>query len=87
MMCKPLRNCWALALWGSLALAAPAQTSSDDQAAHYAAIGQQALADGHYPEAQTNFEKLAKLAPQVAEVHATLAAIYFQQREFTLAVR
>jgi len=86
-MCKPLRNCWALALWGSLALAAPAQTSSDDQAAHYAAIGQQALADGHYPEAQTNFEKLAKLAPQVAEVHATLAAIYFQQREFALAVR
>jgi len=87
MMCKTLRNCWALALWGSVALAAPAQTSRDDQAAHYAAAGQQALADGHYPEAQTNFEKLAKLAPQVAEVHATLAAIYFQQREFELAVR
>jgi tetratricopeptide (TPR) repeat protein len=87
MMCKPLRNCWALALWGSLALAAPAQTSRDDQAAHYAAAGQQALADGHYPEARTNFEKLAKLAPQVAEVHATLAAVYFQQREFELAVR
>jgi predicted Zn-dependent protease len=87
MICKPLRNCWALALWGSLALAAPAQTSSDDQAAHYAAIGQQALADGHYPEARINFEKLVKLAPQVAEVHATLAAIYFKQREFESAVR
>jgi predicted Zn-dependent protease len=74
-------------LWGSLALAAPAQTSSDDQAAHYAAIGQQALADGHYPEARINFEKLVKLAPQVAEVHATLAAIYFKQREFESAVR
>jgi predicted Zn-dependent protease len=87
MKCKQFRICWALALSGGLALSASAQTSSDDQAAHYASIGQQALADGHYAEAETNFEKLAKLAPQVAEVHATLAAIYFKQREFGLAVR
>ena len=60
----------ALACFGS-------SRSNDDQAAQYAAAGQQALAQGHYAEAQANFEKLAKLEPGVAEVHATLAAIYF----------
>src|ERR1700733_6979460 len=87
MGCNQFRLCWVFALWGCLAISASGQTSSEDQAARYAAAGQQALSEGRYPEAQANFEKLAKLAPQVAEVHATLAAIYFKQREFELAVR
>jgi predicted Zn-dependent protease len=87
MMCKRLRLCLAVALWSNLAVSAPAQTSSENQAAQYAEAGQQALIAGRYADAQTNFEKLAKLAPQVAEVHATLAAIYFKQREFESAVR
>jgi predicted Zn-dependent protease len=87
MKCKLSRTSSALALWGCLSVAAPAQTSTDDQASQYAAFGQRALAEGRYADAQNNFEKLAKLAPQVAEVHATLAAIYFKQREFELAVR
>ena len=33
-----------------------------------------------------NFEQLAKLEPNIAEVHATLAAIYFKQREYELSV-
>ena len=86
-MCKRLRLCLAVALWSNLAVSAPAQTSSENQAAQYAEAGQQALIAGRYADAQTNFEKLAKLAPQVAEVHATLAAIYFKQREFESAVR
>ncbi|MGA2729078.1 MAG: tetratricopeptide repeat protein [Terracidiphilus sp.] len=87
MRCKRTRLCWATTLLGCLALSAPAQTTSDSQAAQYAAAGQQALAEGNYAEAQTDFESLAKLAPQVAEVHATLGAIYFKQRKFELAVR
>lgn len=75
------------ALCCALPMAAAAQTSSDDEAAQYASAGQQALAQGHYAEAQANFEKLAKLAPEVAEVHATLAAIYFKQRQYELAVQ
>ncbi len=71
----------------TLPLTAPAQAGSDDEAAQYAAAGQQALAQGHYAEAQTSFEKLARLAPQVAEVHATLAAIYFKQRQYQQAVQ
>lgn len=73
--------------WCALPLAAPAQAGSDDEAAQYAQAGQQALAQGRYAEAQTNFEKLAKLDPDIAEVHATLAAIYFKQREYELAVQ
>ncbi|MDE3188762.1 MAG: tetratricopeptide repeat protein [Acidobacteriota bacterium] len=76
-----------IAVCCALPLTAPAQAGSDDAAAQYAAAGQQALAQGRYAEAQTNFEKLARLAPDVAEVHATLAAIYFKQRQYELAVQ
>jgi tetratricopeptide (TPR) repeat protein len=64
-----------------------AQAGGDEQAAQYAQAGQQALAAGRYPEARENFEHLAKLEPNVAEIHATLAAIYFKQHEYELAVR
>lgn len=60
--------------------------SGDGQAADLADNGQAALSSGHYAEAQTAFEKLVKLKPAIAEVHATLAVIYFKQREYELAV-
>jgi predicted Zn-dependent protease len=63
------------------------QSDSQEEAATYAEAGQKALAAGHYPEAQQNFEQLAKLEPNIAEVHATLAAIYFKQRQYELSVR
>jgi predicted Zn-dependent protease len=63
------------------------QSASQVEAARYAEAGQKALAAGHYPEAQQNFEQLAKLDPNIAEVHATLAAIYFKQREYELSVQ
>jgi tetratricopeptide (TPR) repeat protein len=66
---------------------AQAQSNGADLAEQYAGAGQQALAAGQYAAAQTNFEKLAKLEPGIAEVHATLAIIYFKQREYDLAVR
>lgn len=68
------------------ALAHP-QASADDAAAQYSDAGQQALAHGRYAEAQSDFEKLAQLDPGIAEVHATLAAIDFKQREYEAAVR
>jgi tetratricopeptide (TPR) repeat protein len=64
-----------------------AQADADAQATQYADEGQQALAQGHYAVAQADFEKLAKLEAGVAEVHATLAAICFQQREYEEAIR
>jgi tetratricopeptide (TPR) repeat protein len=64
-----------------------AQSGSQEEAEKYAEAGQKALAAGHYPEAQQNFEQLAKLEPNIAEVHATLAAIYFKEREYELSVR
>lgn len=66
---------------------AKAQRSAEEESAQYAAEGQKALAQGHFEEAQTAFEKLAKLNPGVAEVHATLAAIEFKQREYNSALR
>jgi tetratricopeptide (TPR) repeat protein len=45
------------------------------------------VASGRYQEARLQFEQLEKTDPSVAEVHAALAAIYFEQREYTLTVR
>jgi len=64
-----------------------AQPGGSDAAAQYAEAGQQALAAGQYATAQQSFEKLAKLEPRIAEVHATLGLIYFKQREYDAAVR
>ena len=70
-----------------LPLTAGAQASGEDEQDRVAAAGQHALAAGDYAGARTDFEQLAKLDPEVAEIHATLAAIYFKQREYELAVR
>ncbi len=59
--------------------------ASDDPSDRYATEGQQALAAGHYPEARADFEQLEKLHPEVAEVHATLAAIDFKLRAYDAA--
>jgi tetratricopeptide (TPR) repeat protein len=67
-------------------VAASAQTTSADEAARDASAGQQAMAHGDYAAAQQYFEKLAQLEPRVAEVHATLAAICFKQREYEKAI-
>jgi len=63
-----------------------AQTDTDDASARYADAGQQALAAGRYVEAQADYEKLAKLEPGIAEVHATLAVIDFKLRDYQRAV-
>ena len=48
---------------------------------------QKALASGQMNEARLKYEKLGKLAPNVAEIHASLGAIDFQQKRFPDALR
>ncbi len=63
-----------------------AAAQSADPIEKYSAEGQQALAHGNYAEAEAAFEKLRELEPGVAEVHANLGVIYFQERKFEAAV-
>jgi tetratricopeptide (TPR) repeat protein len=48
--------------------------------------GEKALAEGRYADAASAFEELRRLAPGMAEVHARLGLIYYQQRRFEIAV-
>ena len=91
MIGSPLKR-WRLQL-GSvlifscvLPFAAWAQGANQDAEEQLAEAGQQALAAGQYAVARTNFEKLAKLQPGIAEVHATLAVIDFKLRDYDQAV-
>jgi predicted Zn-dependent protease len=65
-----------------------AQSSGGGQSAEqYAQEGQAALAAGRMDIAERDFEKLRDAAPGIAEVHATLGRIYFEERKFDVAVR
>jgi tetratricopeptide (TPR) repeat protein len=66
--------------------AGAAQTSNSQELERYAEIGQKALEEGRYPEAEAAFEKLRKLSPETAEVHANLGVIYFQEKKFDKAI-
>lgn len=57
-----------------------------DKAQELSQRGQEALAAGNYAEAQHAFEQLVKLDPAIAEIHANLGLIYFQERKFDQAV-
>jgi tetratricopeptide (TPR) repeat protein len=48
--------------------------------------GEQALAEHRYEDAEQAYEKLRRLAPGAAEVHAKLGVIYFQQGKFQQAL-
>ena len=86
MMGHRFRPRLALAACCVSAALAFAQTDSDDASARYADAGQLALTAGRYAEARANYEKLAKLEPGIAEVHATLAVIDFKLRDYERAV-
>ena len=58
----------------------------NDSAERIAEEGQSALAAGRYADAEKAFEKLRQLEPTMAEVHANLGLIYFQERKFEQAV-
>lgn len=62
---------------------ATAQDSALDQQYE---VAQRALAAGNYSEAQRAFEQLAQSHPEIAEIHANLGLIYFEERKFDQAV-
>src|SRR5258708_2828808 len=64
-----------------------AQSSNTSTPERYFQQGQQALAEGHYSEAEQAFEKLRGLEPGVAEVHANLGAVYFQEKKYEQAAQ
>lgn len=78
-----LRLQWILIL---CCLPAWAQGSKQDELAQDAAAGQQAMSHGDFAAARAYFEKLEQLEPHLAEVHATLAAICFKQRDYDHAI-
>jgi len=50
------------------------------------ADAQRALAEGKYSDAEEAFEKLRESNPAVAEIHANLGLIYFQEKKFEEAL-
>jgi tetratricopeptide (TPR) repeat protein len=64
---------------------ARAQQAGAAQSQRYAQEGEKALAAGRYDEAAQAYEKLRELAPDMAEAHARLGLIYFQQGKFEQA--
>src|SRR6478735_8274021 len=63
-----------------------AQSTNDELMQKYAEEGQKAMASGHYAEAEKSFVAMEKLQPSIAEIHATLAVIYFTEKKFDKAV-
>ncbi len=61
-------------------------TAQDSALGQQYEAAQRALTDGNYPEAQRAFEQLAQAHPEIAEIHANLGLIYFQERKFEEAV-
>jgi tetratricopeptide (TPR) repeat protein len=62
------------------------QSSREETLQQYSEAGQQALAAGHYEEAESDFKKLLQIAPDIAEMHATLGLVFFQEKKFDQAV-
>ena len=48
--------------------------------------GEHALAEHRYEDAERTYEKLGDLAPGMAEVHAQLGVVYFQESKFEQAL-
>ncbi len=67
------------ALGGTLSAQAP------DDRARLSQEGAKALTEHRYADAERAYEQLRELSPAVAEVHASLGFIYFQQGKFALA--
>ncbi|MGC2399481.1 MAG: tetratricopeptide repeat protein [Acidobacteriaceae bacterium] len=76
----------AMGLIVSPALMAFAQSSQQDALQQYSKAGQQALATHHYDEAESDFKKILQVDPEIAEIHATLGLLYFQEKKFDEAV-
>jgi len=77
---------WVLMFLLSSGAGAGAQGSQEATLQQYFKAGQQALAARNYEEAESDFKKLLQIDPTIAEVHATLGLVYFQEKKFDEAV-
>lgn len=82
-----LRACLGCLLIYVCLVPVAASAQENNEAAALASEGRQALAAGSFSQAQVAFEKLARLEPSIAEIHATLAAIYFKERQYEQTIR
>src|SRR4051812_5822042 len=69
-----------------LLLSGAAIAQAPDPRARLSEEGSKALSEHRYADAQRTYEQLRDLSPGVAEVHASLGFIYFQQGKFAQAV-
>jgi len=78
----------SMMLLGNQALIAAKPQSDEGDAAfvHLYHAGQAAMAASRFDEARVDFEQLRTLDPGVAEVHATLGALYFKSGAFHQAI-
>jgi tetratricopeptide (TPR) repeat protein len=70
----------------SVSFLSPTSVGQDSTIQQYSDAGQSALAAGDYARAERAYEKLENLEPEVAEVHANLGLIYFEEGKFDQAV-
>jgi tetratricopeptide (TPR) repeat protein len=70
----------------SVSFLVPKARSQDSAVQRYSDEGQSALSSGDYARAERAYEKLRDLEPEIAEVHANLGLIYFEERKFDQAV-
>jgi tetratricopeptide (TPR) repeat protein len=81
---------WQGVIWMALAalclVAVGAMGQESDSLDRLYRQAQQALTQGRYSEAERLYERLSKLDPGIAEVHANLGLIYFEERKFDQAV-
>ena len=63
------------------------QVSDQEALQRYGQAAQKALASGRYDEARDNLQRALKLDPNIAELHAMLAATYFKQKAYASAVQ
>jgi tetratricopeptide (TPR) repeat protein len=70
----------------SVSFLAPSAPGQDSAAERYSGEGQRALSAGDYAGAERAYDKLRDLEPEIAEVHANLGLIYFEERKFDQAV-
>jgi tetratricopeptide (TPR) repeat protein len=81
----PVKLAWA-AIVGVVCCPRAALSQNQSEVERFAQEGQSALAAERYADAEKAFEKLRQLQPEMAEVHANLGLIYFQERKFEEAV-
>jgi tetratricopeptide (TPR) repeat protein len=65
---------------------AVAQTRQEADFEHLYNAGQAAMAAGQFGDALTDFKQLRTMDPSIAEVHATLAVLYYKSGDFALAI-